>query len=149
VLTSQAYSSTSILSFAMPDLMPGTMTRTGNSTHRSIKVARPSAPPRGCDGDLAMQSPACRQPSPLEHRIRREIQSLLEVPPAISVAAHRRLADDPGKVSLLVRPIGTTRLMNGAGSTAINGRKAESKQLWLGRPTSPIKAAAHDRPDCW
>ena len=116
----------------MPDLMPGTMTRTGNSTHRSIKVARPSAPPRGCDGDLAMQSPACRQPSPLEHRIRREIQSLLEVPPAISVAAHRRLADDLGKVNLLVRTIGTTRLMNGAGSTANQRHKGRIKTVAVG-----------------
>ena len=116
----------------MPDLMPGTMTRTGNSTHRSIKVARPSAPPRGCDGDLAVQSPACRQPSPLEHRIRREIQSLLEVPPAISVAAHRRLADDLGKVNLLVRTIGTTRLMNGAGSTANQRHKGRIKTVAVG-----------------
>lgn len=116
----------------MPDLMPGTVTRTGNSTHRSIKVARPSAPPRGCDGDLAMQSPACRQPSPLEHRIRREIQSLLEVPPAISVAAHRRLADDLGKVNLLVRTIGTTRLMNGAGSTAHQRHKGRIKTVAVG-----------------
>lgn len=116
----------------MPDLMPGTVTRTGNSTHRSIKVARPSAPPRGCDGDLAVQSPACRQPSPLEHRIRREIQSLLEVPPAISVAAHRRLADDLGKVNLLVRTIGTTRLMNGAGSTANQRHKGRIKTVAVG-----------------
>ncbi len=116
----------------MPNLMPGTVTRTGNSTHRSIQVARPSAPPRGRDGDMAMRSPARRQPSLLERRIRLEIQTLLEVPLAISVAAHRRLADDPGKVSQLVRPIGTTRPMNGAGSTAHQRQKGRIKTVAVG-----------------
>jgi len=81
---------------------------------------------------MAMRSPARRQPSLLERRIRLEIQTLLEVPLAISVAAHRRLADDPGKVSQLVRPIGTTRPMNGAGSTAHQRQKGRIKTVAVG-----------------
>lgn len=51
---------------------------------------------------------------------------------AISVAAHRRLADDLREVSLLVRTIGATRLMHGAGSTAHQRHRSTIETVAVG-----------------